>query len=283
VVFQTGVQSGNGLVTVTYTIPTVTVTVVASGSQSYGSSSPAFSTSTTAPAGDSFTGTLTCTTVGSPATTISAGLPAGSYSINSSSCSGLGLSGPTASDYRLVYSGATFTVNPVALTVKAPSTSVVYGDPVATTFTPTYAGFVNGDSAASLTTQPTCTTTAVAGSPAGTYPITCTGAVDPNYTITYSPGTLTITKAPTKLSAPALSLGVIAAKLTRSDTGAAIAGETITFTSSKTTLCSGVTNNSGVATCSMSPADNLLALASGYQASFAGDTNYLPSSATAGP
>jgi len=33
----------------------------------------------------------------------------------------------------------------------------------------------------------------------------------------------------------------------------------------------------------MSPADNLLALASGYQASFASDTNYLPSSATAGP
>jgi hypothetical protein len=88
---------------------------------------------------------------------------------------------------------------------------------------------------------------------------------------------------PTKLSTPALSLGRITARLTRTDTGASIADEKITFTSGSTALCSGVTDNSGVATCSMSPADNLLALLHGYEASFAGDVNYLPSSGTAGP
>jgi gliding motility-associated-like protein len=56
----------------------------------------------------------------------------------------------------------------------------------------TYSGFINGDTKANLTTQPTVTTTAVPGSAAGPYPITVSGAVDPNYTITYVPGTLTV-------------------------------------------------------------------------------------------
>jgi hypothetical protein len=56
-----------------------------------------------------------------------------------------------------------------------------------------YTGFVNGDTAASLTTPPTVTTTATASSAVGTYPITASGAVDANYTISYSPGTLTVT------------------------------------------------------------------------------------------
>ena len=56
-------------------------------------------------------------------------------------------------------------------------------------------GFVNGDTSASLTTQPTLTTTAtasshVAGNP---YGITASGAVDADYTITYVAGSLTVT------------------------------------------------------------------------------------------
>ena len=51
---------------------------------------------------------------------------------------------------------------------------------------------MNGDTSASLTTPPTLSTTASAGSPAGTYPITASGASSPNYTITYVPGTLTV-------------------------------------------------------------------------------------------
>jgi hypothetical protein len=82
------------------------------------------------------------------------------------------------------------------LTVTAPDVTRVAGlaNP---TFAPTYAGFVYGDTAASLGTLPTCATTATADSPVATYPITCTGGVSANYDITYVPGTLHITAATT--------------------------------------------------------------------------------------
>ena len=55
------------------------------------------------------------------------------------------------------------------------------------TLTASYTGFVNDDTFASLTTQPTLTTTATAGSPvAGNpYVITASGAVDSDYSISY--------------------------------------------------------------------------------------------------
>ncbi len=71
--------------------------------------------------------------------------------------------------------------------------------------TATYSGFVNGDTPASLTTAPTCTTTATSTSPAGTYPTTCTGAADANYTITYTTGAITV-QAPLS-QAPAITSG----------------------------------------------------------------------------
>ena len=50
------------------------------------------------------------------------------------------------------------------------------------TFTPT--GLVAGDTIASaFTAPPNCSTTALTSSPAGTYPITCSNAVAPNYMI----------------------------------------------------------------------------------------------------
>ncbi|ACB77521.1 MBG domain-containing protein [Opitutus terrae] len=64
------------------------------------------------------------------------------------------------------------------------------------TFTVSYAGFRNGDTAASLTTAPTATTTATVASPAGTYPITPAGGVSGNYTFSYVNGTLTVENEP---------------------------------------------------------------------------------------
>ena len=77
------------------------------------------------------------------------------------------------------------------------------------TLTATYSGFVNGDSSASLTTQPTLTTTATSSSHVigGPYTITANGAVDADYTIGYATGSLdgeaaavalTITQRPTR-------------------------------------------------------------------------------------
>jgi FtsP/CotA-like multicopper oxidase with cupredoxin domain len=97
------------------------------------------------------------------------------------------------SNYLITYNTAPFTITPVGLTITANNATRAYGaaNPV---FTATYAGFVNGDTAASLSGTLACTTTATAASLPGTYPITCSGQSSGNYVITYVPGTLTITQ-----------------------------------------------------------------------------------------
>jgi uncharacterized protein YjbI with pentapeptide repeats len=85
----------------------------------------------------------------------------------------------------------TLTMTPAPLTISAVSVSRTYGATIPV-LVPTYSGFVAGDTAASLTTAPTCTTDATASSPVGTYSVTCSGAIDPNYSFTYVSGTLTI-------------------------------------------------------------------------------------------
>ncbi|NCD67742.1 hypothetical protein GSY63_00005, partial [Mucilaginibacter sp. R11] len=61
----------------------------------------------------------------------------------------------------------------------------------------------NGDTPLSLTTSPTLSTTATpASSVAGSsYPITASGAVNANYTISYVPGALTVTPASLTITA----------------------------------------------------------------------------------
>ncbi len=119
----------------------------------------------------------TCTT------TAASGSPAGAYT---TTCSGA-----VDPNYTFVYVPGTVTVTPAPLTITASSASMSYGG-IMPAITATYSGFVNGDTAAALTTQPTCATTATSGSPAGSYPTTCSAAVDANYAISYVNGTLTI-------------------------------------------------------------------------------------------
>jgi len=120
-------------------------------------------------------------------TTATAASPVGTYTITAA------VGTLTAANYSFSFVNGTLTVTPAALNIRANDAARAYGvaNPV---FTATYTGFVNGDTSASLTTQPTLTTTAVLLSPTGTYPITAAGAVDANYTITYTAGTLTIGK-----------------------------------------------------------------------------------------
>jgi hypothetical protein len=82
------------------------------------------------------------------------------------------------------------------LTVSAPNATKVQGaaNPA---LVPSYAGFMYGDTAASLTTEATCTTAATTGSPVGQYPIICSGALSANYSITYVPGTIDVVAAAT--------------------------------------------------------------------------------------
>jgi MBG domain (YGX type)/FG-GAP repeat len=90
----------------------------------------------------------------------------------------------------------TIDVNPANLLITANDRSVAQRFPLpALTW---HAKFVARDKASSLTTQPVCLTSATTNakgrvtSPLGTYPITCSGAVHPDYVITYGPGTLTV-------------------------------------------------------------------------------------------
>ena len=85
------------------------------------------------------------------------------------------------------------------LTITANNATRLYGgaNPV---FTATYSGFVGNDNA-SLVSGLMFTTTATASSGVGTYSITPSGAVVPNYQLVFVPGTLTITPAPLTIAA----------------------------------------------------------------------------------
>lgn len=87
----------------------------------------------------------------------------------------------------------TITVSPAPLTITASSPTMTYGgkSPV---ITPAYSGFTAGDGPASLTSQPTCSTTATSTSSLGArLPATCSGAADPDYQISYVAGLVTVT------------------------------------------------------------------------------------------
>ena len=100
---------------------------------------------------------------------------------------------PTDStDFIPITDTVSINVNPAVLTVAADDASMVYGSALPD-LTVSYSGFVNGDNTISLTTEPSVSTTATSESPIGSYPITVSGAADPNYTFNYVDGTLTVT------------------------------------------------------------------------------------------
>ena len=105
-------------------------------------------------------------------------------------------------DYNNVTTTVQINVTPAPLTITANNQSKVYGAPLPA-LTAGYSGFVNGDTAASLTTRPTLSTTATASShvAGNSYSITASGAVDPDYSISYVAGTLTVTPAPLTITA----------------------------------------------------------------------------------
>jgi 6-phosphogluconolactonase (cycloisomerase 2 family) len=92
---------------------------------------------------------------------------------------------------------AALTVTKSVLTVTANNASRTYGDPNPT-FTYAISGFVNGDTISVVSGSPSCTSTATASSPVGTYPIVCAQGTlaAANYTFAFVPGSLTVTQAP---------------------------------------------------------------------------------------
>jgi hypothetical protein len=127
-----------------------------------------------------------------------------------------------AANYSFNLVGADLAITPAPLTITADSKTKVYGASVST-LTASYNGWVNGDTTTSLTTPPTLNTAATASSHvrAEGYTISASGASDPDYTISYWPGTLTITPAPLTITANNASkiYGAALPALTASYTG----------------------------------------------------------------
>jgi MBG domain (YGX type)/Putative Ig domain len=267
---------------ITYVNGTVTVgpaalTIIASStSMTYGSTpptiTPSYSGFVNGDTASSLTTQPTCTTTATSASRV------GSYT---SSCTGA-----VDPNYTISYVNGTATVGPAALTIIASSTSMTYGS-TPPTINPSYSGFVNGDTATSLTTQPTCTTTASVSSPVGSYTSSCTGAVDPNYTISYVPGSVTVGPASTTLAytGPAsISAGtalVPAASLT-SSASACQTGQAVSFSlsanpttgaSGSYSLGSATTTSSGAATAASVSTSGWEAGAYMITASYAGTAN----------
>ena len=116
-------------------------------------------------------------------------------------------SGAVDPNYSIGYAAGAVTVKPAPLTITASSGSMTYGGTVPT-ITPLYFGFKNGDNASSLTTQPTCSTTATSSSPASgsPYPSSCSGAAASNYSITYVTGAVMVNRAPLTITASSGSM-----------------------------------------------------------------------------
>jgi hypothetical protein len=98
-------------------------------------------------------------------------------------------------NYTMTCPNSTLTITQATLTAQTNNKTRLYGaaNPV---FDFTYTVFLNGDNDGVLNTKPVASTTAIAITATGTYPITCVNGTDNNYTMTCPAGTLTITKAP---------------------------------------------------------------------------------------
>src|SRR5439155_11910796 len=98
--------------------------------------------------------------------------------------------------------------------------------------TVSYAGFVNGDTAASLGGTLSVTTTATAASAVGSYPITASGQTSGNYTISYVAGTLTVTAATATVTAnnKSKSYGAVNPALDATVAGQVAGGDAIAYT-----------------------------------------------------
>lgn len=88
----------------------------------------------------------------------------------------------------------TFVINKAKLTVTADSVQRAYGE-ANPQLTYSIVGFVNGETADTLTTQPKATTVAKADSPLGQYDITVAGGASQNYEFEYVPAKLTVVAA----------------------------------------------------------------------------------------
>ena len=109
------------------------------------------------------------------------------------------ISNAVAKNYDLTIHNGTLTVEKAALTAKVDNKSRLYGD-ANPQFTLTYTGLVNNETLPEWDQQPSFETAATTQSNVGSYPVSLKNAVAVNYDITPIEGTLTVNKAPLKVT-----------------------------------------------------------------------------------
>jgi hypothetical protein len=277
---------GNG----TFTVNKADVVVTATGSQTY-QGSATFTKVVTPPPNVTVSGSLTCVRV-LPSTPIDANLPVGTYTIDSTTCSGLSLTGTQAFGYQIVYADGSYTVSPKPIVVTATGTAA-YGT------SPTFTPQATLPSGVTLTGTLTCTKLTgnipiSATLSVNTYTIDATscsglglsGAGSSNYQIKYANGPFTVTKANIAIATHTNSTAsanqahkyTFTSTVTNANAGTPVAGIRVTVTvkynGTFKATCNSVTNASGVATCSSTYFLLFLSPGHAYTATTAATVNY---------
>jgi len=201
--------------TANISVKPITVTADAK-TKVYGEADPALTYTLSAGAlatGDAITGSLSR----------AAGENIGNYAIAQNTIS-------AGTNYIITYTPADLVITRKALVITADNKTKTFGaaNPA---LTASYSGFVGTESSAVLTSPVVLSTTATTASGAGNYPITASGAVAANYSITYVAGTLTVNPA-----AQTITFAALPNKLdtdgTFTLTATASSGLPVTYTSS---------------------------------------------------
>jgi len=197
------------------------ITAVIPVSNSGGISSVSYSVSPSLPSGlslNSSTGEIT-------------GTPSAKSSLNTYTISVADSATTATSTFTLVVAAK-------GLTVTASSPSVTYGDSIPA-ITPSYSGFVLGDTS-SVVSGTSCSTTYTTSSSVNSTPTTsCSGATAGNYSFTYVSGTVTISKASQTTLTLSTTSGTYGNALTlTSSGGSGTGGVTYAATTGTASSCS---------------------------------------------
>jgi hypothetical protein len=169
------------------TVNAATLTVTANNvSRAYGVANPMF----TASYSGFQNGDTTAVLSGAPSltTTATASSPTGPYTVTAAA------GNLSATNYIFSFVNGTLTIANVPLTVTASGATRAYG--AADQLSYSITGFVNGDTISAVSGAPSLSSAAVFASPPGTYTVTATlgTLASTNYTFTFVPGTLIVTK-----------------------------------------------------------------------------------------
>ena len=192
----TGLAGSNYTITFnpgTFAITKATLAIVADAkTKVYGNADPGLTFSVS---GLQFSDTAASVLSGSLTRAAGESVAGGPYAITQGTLAANG-------NYIIAFSGNALTITKAPLSVTADDKSKIYGatDP---TFTATFTGFVNGDTAAALGGSLSFARTP--GENVGNYAITPIGLTSGNYTIAFNNGTLSITRAPLSVTANSVS------------------------------------------------------------------------------